>query len=108
MLVGCKSSCFFFQNSISDIHNHFEVLFEKADEEVESEENGNQTNGGQFGQYGLLPCILRVCNESNSPFDTVMGWPVCQTFYIASYIVTKNKYEQDQIKQMQLKNKVRR
>lgn len=37
-----------------------------------------------------------------------MGWPVCQTFYIASYIITKNKYEQDQIKQMQLKNKVRR
>lgn len=33
-----------------------------------------------------------------------MGWSICQTFYLASYIVTKNKYEQDMIKQMQMKN----
>lgn len=34
-----------------------------------------------------------------------MGWSVCQTFYIASYIITKNRYEEQQIKQMQMKNR---
>lgn len=34
-----------------------------------------------------------------------MGWSINQTFYIASYIITKNKYEENMIKQMQLKNK---
>ena len=35
-----------------------------------------------------------------------MSWSICQTFYIASYIITKNKYEEQQIKQMQLKNRL--
>lgn len=35
-----------------------------------------------------------------------MSWSICQTFYIASYIITKNKYEEQQIKQMQLRNKL--
>lgn len=34
-----------------------------------------------------------------------MGWSVCQTFYIASYIITKNRYEEQQIKQMQMKTR---
>lgn len=35
-----------------------------------------------------------------------MSWSICQTFYIASYIITKNKYEEQQIKQMQMRNKL--
>ena len=66
-----------------------------------------ETNGGAFEQYGLLPLVLKVCEYSNDGFDTVMSWAVCQTFYIASYIITKNKYDEQQIKQMQLKNKQR-
>lgn len=34
-----------------------------------------------------------------------MTWSVCQTLYIASYIITKNRYEEQLIKQMQMKNK---
>lgn len=34
-----------------------------------------------------------------------MSWPVSQTFYLASYIITKKDYEDKMIKQMQMKNK---
>jgi hypothetical protein len=94
----------------------FEVIFGKDTESDEEEQDtaGEETNterhnqsGGVFEQYGLLPLVLIVCEYSNDGFDTVMGWSVCQTFYIASYIITKNKYDEQQIKQMQLKNKQR-
>ena len=106
MLVRCEGSNFFFQNSIGNIHSHFEVIFTKDTEEGEGNEEGAKTSGGVFEQYGLLPLILKTCEHSNSTFDTVMSWPICQTFYIASYIITKNKYEEQQIKQMQLRNRL--
>jgi hypothetical protein len=105
VLVGCSCCCFFFQDSISSIHTHFEVIFEKDNEGGEGDQEANQTNGGVFGQFGILPLVLTVCECSNTEFDKVMSWSICQTFYIASYIITKNKYENDLIKQMQMRNK---
>lgn len=95
---------FFYQTLVGSIHSHYEVLFSQVDEEDEDRPQENQGTGGIFEQYGILPLICRVCELTFTPFDTVMGWSVCQTFYLASYIVTKNKYEQDMIKQMQMKN----
>lgn len=34
-----------------------------------------------------------------------MSWSICQAFYIASYIITKNKYEDNLIKQMKMKQR---
>lgn len=98
----------FFSTVVSELHSHFEILFGGGDEEGQEEteetvEKGNQRTGGVFQQFGCLPIVLRVCETSLTPFDVVMGWSVCQTFYIASYIITKNRYEEQQIKQMQMK-----
>ena len=114
--LDLRAAAFFFQDSVSSVHTHFEVIFGKDPESNEEEQDtaGEEANterhnqsGGAFEQYGLLPLVLRVCEYSNDGFDTVMSWSVCQTFYIASYIITKNKYDEQQIKQMQLKNKQR-
>ena len=109
MLVRREGSCFFFQDMVSSVHTHFEVLFGGGSEGDETGEEGeeetNKGTGDVFQQFGLIPLILRVAECSNSALDTVMSWPVCQTFYIASYIITKNRYEEQQIKQMQMKNK---
>ena len=105
MLVRCEGSNFFFQDSIGSMHSHFEVIFTKDIEGVEGDEGGTQTGGSIFEQYGLLPVILEVCSISNTSFDTVLTWSICQTFYITSYIITKKKYEAQQIKQMQMKQR---
>lgn len=117
MLVGCEGDVLFFSSVVSGIHSHFEILFdsgsEEDEEDIEDETGGegsqkqDQGIGGAFQQFGLLPLILRVCEHSNSSFDVVMDWSVCQTFYIASYIITKNRYDENQIKQMQMRNGIR-
>ena len=105
---------FFFQNTISGIHSHFEIIFTKDTEEdnegedIQGEERDKKADtgaGGVFQQFGLIPLILSVAKESNNSFDEILSWPVSQTFYIASYIITKNHYEQQQIKQLQMKHK---
>lgn len=111
MLAGCEGGCFFFQTSIGNIHSHFEVIFSKDDEteqEGDEEEEIQKTdtrNGSVFEQYGIIPLICQVATFTNSSFDTVLSWSVCQTFYIASYIITKNRYDEQTIKQLQLRNK---
>ena len=114
MLVGCESSSFFFQGMVSSLHSHFEIIFTKDNEEdnegedIQREERDKEADtgtGGVFQQFGLIPLILSVAKESNNNFDEILNWPVSQTFYIASYIITKNRYEQQQIKQMQMKHK---
>lgn len=96
------------------LHTHFEVIFSKGDEEdnegedIQGEERDKETDtgaGGVFQQFGLIPLICSVCELANTPFESVMGWSVCQTLYLASYIITKNRYEQQQIKQLQMKHK---
>ena len=99
---------------VSSIHSHFEIIFVKDDEEDnEREEEGgeaenkrrHENSGDIFRQFGLIPLILSICELSNTSFDKVMSWSICQTFYIASYLITKRKYEENLIKQMQMKSK---
>ena len=115
MLVGCEGSSFFFQTVVGQLHSHFEVIFgeghEEAEEDAEDQtgseaaQSSNQGDGDVFRQFGMVPLILRVCEYARTDFDSVMSWSVCQTFFIASYIITKNRYEQQQIKQMQMRHR---
>jgi hypothetical protein len=114
VLVRREGSSFFFQGVVDSLHSHFEVIFSKSDEEddegedTQREERDKETDtgtGGVFQQFGLIPLILSVAKESNNSFDEILSWSVSQTFYIASYIITKNRYEQQQIKQMQMKHR---
>jgi len=114
VLVGCQSDVVFFSSLVRSIHAHFEILFEKDTKEddegedmdrEERDKETNQGNGGVFSQFGLIPLILSVAKESNNSFDDILNWSVSQTFYIASYIITKNRWEQQQIKQMQMQHK---
>ena len=106
MLVGCEGSRFFFQNKIGSIHAHFEVVFTGGAEGDEGDEAPKEAAGGVFGQFGILPLVLQVCAISFTDFESVMSWPICQTMYVASYIITKNRYEDNLIKQMQMKNRL--
>ncbi len=89
----------FFTHSISSIHSHYERLFKGTDEEGEETETRNPTSGNPLQQYGILPFIIKVCEVTNTDFESVLGWSICQVFTIICYAIDKQKLEELQIKQ---------
>ena len=78
------------------ITEQFPLIFEKGpeeDEDGEGEEKGDRRVDKQTGknQFGIIPIILTYCKETNTSISEAMQESVNFIFYIASFIIIRNK-----------------
>ena len=84
----------FFTQSVRSITAHFDRLFKEADEEDENKEKTNQGSGSPIEQYGIIPFILKVIEITNETWGSIMGWSICQVFYLTCYAIDKQKLDE--------------
>ena len=102
-------SCFFFQNTISNILKGFPGLFTEAVEDDEptpgaDEQNRRTAKQGGLGQFGIIPYLTMFCKETNEKLTDVMSMSLNFVLYIVSYVVERNKEEEKQLKKIRNKN----
>lgn len=77
-----------FSQVLQSIHKNFSQLFNSSEEAPEKT---------PLTKWGILPFILKVVEISNTKFEEVMGWSICQVFYLVCYSLDLDKMQKKEL-----------
>ena len=97
----------FFSQAISSIHSNYPTIFIQESEDLEEEEPednevSNKGTGNPLEQFGITVLVLTLCERTNTSFEEIMTWSICQTFYLTSLVITMNKMKEQEIRKWKM------